>query len=1046
LIYLAILLAIPALYKVQTYVLRLLNTSRFNKINLSKGEVEFDEKSESSVLNKHLDEILYFFEVTPYDIVVFEDLDRFNDPEIFTKLREINILINQSLQIGRRIVFIYAIKDDMFKDKTRTKFFDFIVPVIPVINYSNSYEIMVKKFGKPELKLNVSEKFISAITLYIDDMRALKNIFNEFMLYKENLKGIVLNEDKLLAVIVYKNIFPSDFADLHENKGIISRVFEQKPELTKNAILELDQLIAKNNNRMSEFKEPLVSDIQELRSIYLLAFQQEVPHAAGLVINNKQMAFSNVRSSGEDFELFTKSANIEFYQYVQSQYYSGHFQKQQAGSNVAFTSIEKNVNSELTYQDRYQLIRGESIAEIEKLAAANVQAETGIAKLKSSSLKELLNDSPESMALFPEDFKTKKLLVYLIREGYIDETYPSLVSYFYEGSLSFKDMSFILNIRNREASPFDYQLGNVGNVVKRLEVEDCSRVQVLNFQLTDYLLQSNNAFKTHLNSLFKLLASKQPETLKFIDEFIDKSSQKVKFFKGLFDTWPTIWDDIIGDLAFNPVKTNQYLLLIITYADAEQLKLLNKSKKLEKHIKSVPDFLNWFKTDEEFERVKKLIKLFSIKFTRLLPPEGHTVLFDFIIEQQFYMLTEDMIKLIIEQKGVDESQKENLIESANYTAVQLSGFEPLKKYVAENLSDYLESITLLLPANTKDSETQVINLLNEEHISEEIRERLIVKEEALIADIKAIPEAFWGKLLTTNKIVISWRNVIHYYLKTGAIDQQLIDFFNQKHAYSALASSKSNIDKEFDDSINFKFTEAYILEDGINDEAYDQLVNSIPYYYPEGLVIENLSKNKVRALIRKRVIRLVPPTFELIKTYFTQLLGSLVEVNFEDYLKSPATFLLDSKDFIYLLNSGPLLTAFKTSLLPQIGNKLLEDDAVLSNLFAKQILEDSPSFKFSSETLQILMQHGNLLMRRQLLNKYFKAFTNDEIMVALSGMGNDFLLIKPDGDNIELESIDLNISIARKLKQAGLISDVRVKKNKLTITNLKPADGDKRLE
>jgi hypothetical protein len=67
-------------------------------------------------------------------------------------------------------------------------------------------------------------------------------------------------------------------------------------------------------------------------------------------------------------------------------------------------------------------------------------------------------------------------------------------------------------------------------------------------------------------------------------------------------------------------------------------------------------------------------------------------------------------------------------------------------------------------------------------------------------------------------------------------------------------------------------------------------------------------------------------------------------------------------------------------------------------------------------------------------------------MVALSGMGNDFLLIKPDGDNIELESIDLNISIARKLKQAGLISDVRVKKNKLTITNLKPADGDKRLE
>ena len=52
--------------------------------------------------------------------------------------------------IKRKVVFIYAIKDDMFKDEERTKFFDFIVPVIPYINATNSGEILrgLLKFEK----------------------------------------------------------------------------------------------------------------------------------------------------------------------------------------------------------------------------------------------------------------------------------------------------------------------------------------------------------------------------------------------------------------------------------------------------------------------------------------------------------------------------------------------------------------------------------------------------------------------------------------------------------------------------------------------------------------------------------------------------------------------------------------------------------------------------------------------------------------------------------------------------------------------------------
>lgn len=100
------------------------------KLNLQGAEIEIDKSISKSILNNHIDEIIYFFEATNYNVVVIEDLDRFGESEVFTKLREINLLINNSKKIHRDVVFIYAIKDDMFQDKDRAKFFDFMIPVI----------------------------------------------------------------------------------------------------------------------------------------------------------------------------------------------------------------------------------------------------------------------------------------------------------------------------------------------------------------------------------------------------------------------------------------------------------------------------------------------------------------------------------------------------------------------------------------------------------------------------------------------------------------------------------------------------------------------------------------------------------------------------------------------------------------------------------------------------------------------------------------------------------------------------------------------------
>lgn len=77
-------------------------------------------------------------------------------------MRELNTVINNYDNIKRKVVFVYAIKDDMFKDEDRTKFFDFIIPVIPYINATNSGEILrdLLEFEKDENGIYKSKSMI----------------------------------------------------------------------------------------------------------------------------------------------------------------------------------------------------------------------------------------------------------------------------------------------------------------------------------------------------------------------------------------------------------------------------------------------------------------------------------------------------------------------------------------------------------------------------------------------------------------------------------------------------------------------------------------------------------------------------------------------------------------------------------------------------------------------------------------------------------------------------------------------------------------------
>ncbi|WP_230577282.1 hypothetical protein [Mycoplasma capricolum] len=215
----------------------------------------------ATVFDRDIREIIYLLYSSNAKVVVFEDLDRFHNLEIFIKLKEINFILNSYIRrkIFKRkpVKFIYMINDELFSPHIRTKFFDFIVPVLPVINSSNS-ESKFCEFLELIGELDSLDKnVIWKISLYISDIRLIKNIVNEFFIYNYaiNSENNQIDKNKLFALITLKNIMPKEFDLLQMDKGYIFNIFDKIKKYKINNIDSIKNELNEAKNKLSSLFE-----------------------------------------------------------------------------------------------------------------------------------------------------------------------------------------------------------------------------------------------------------------------------------------------------------------------------------------------------------------------------------------------------------------------------------------------------------------------------------------------------------------------------------------------------------------------------------------------------------------------------------------------------------------------------------------------------------------------------------------------------------------------------------------------------------------------
>ena len=189
-------------------------------------------------------------------------------------LRELNKLINSNASINRHIRFLYALRDDIFSNTERTKFFEFIIPVIPIINHSNSIDMVLQHGQRLSLVQHLDQQFLREVSRYLNDLRLIRNIFNEYAIYAQQLEGENDNDldpNKLLAVLVYKNVIPEDFELLHQQKGALSSLLNLHDDLVERSEADLKEQIAEIESDVSIGEKQLLRDVSELQKVYAMS-------------------------------------------------------------------------------------------------------------------------------------------------------------------------------------------------------------------------------------------------------------------------------------------------------------------------------------------------------------------------------------------------------------------------------------------------------------------------------------------------------------------------------------------------------------------------------------------------------------------------------------------------------------------------------------------------------------------------------------------------------------------------------------------------------
>ncbi|WP_205618057.1 hypothetical protein [Thalassospira permensis] len=967
-------------------------------ISLKDIEIKPHATEQESILNRHLDEIIYFFQSTDYDLVVIEDLDRFNNSDIFVTLREINSLINANAGVRRQIRFLYALRDNMFVNTDRTKFFEFIIPVIPIINSSNSIDKIIEQEKRLSLPKRLDRQFLREVSRYLNDLRLIQNIFNEYAIYLKNLdknKENLLDPNKLLAVLIYKNVLPSDFEELHREKGNLARILRVHGELItkaedrcKSQILELEQ-------RIIDAERQVPCDLEELRKIYAITLITKIPSGYPLISINGQWVDpmqSLWKREGFDQLFEERQATCRSHQGSQR--------------NLDINALEKEVNAGKTYKERKKEIEDRSDAFRDSALKRIKELKGESSSLRMKKFNEIIRANTEGEEeLFKVFDENKELIKFLVFEGFLDDTYYQYTSLFHSGRLSPNDNKFLIQIRAFNNPEPDFQIDNPKEVIAAMREDDFRRHFVLNAILVDCMLSNPIQYDPQITDLVEFLSSSFDECSAFFETYYERGKCVAELTSELLEKWPGFVSAVLESS-----DSFTHVARLIAHLPEKHLKSLNqKDDQISEFLSTNLSEVLALGIDFDPKRLKMLP--FETQDLKTIQP--YPAIARLLTDEGLYKVSIPNIEFIF--RDVLSLPSLDKLQTKHYSTVLKSGNTVLINKVEDDFEHYLKSILLAIENNTEEDVATIIKVLKHEEIEGEHLETFLEKQSAKLLSLDDIPLRFHKPIFRLQKIEASWENCLTF-VTSEAFDAESLTAFLQKGETQAELSSVTISQDQSSLPLRRFLINNNELEEGI----YRTYVRTIPMRFTQ--FPDNIDPKKWLILIEEGKIVFSEATFSRLSDY-PDYQVSFIARNIDRYFVSGGKFSLDDSFREKLLNSNitdnqklKIINDMDLTLIASLPSRA----SVIGKLFHRTNADIS---HLTAEAAQaVIINTKPVSAQVSLFNKCHKILSADQIRQTLKQMPEPFPEFKPGWRQPTIPKTESNVELVKWLDKRKIIS------------------------
>ena len=790
------------------------------------ASIALEGKSES-FFDRYLDELFAFFEATEPDIVIFEDLDRFDDPRIFDSLRELNTLVNSSAQWkdrqDRPLRFVYAIKDSLFeklgddqkeKDEAenqdnedltsdnpeptplrsavekkkdtaaaaveranRTKFFEIVIPVVPFLSHSNARDHFLTELEKLKLPegedAEIDRGLIDIVARHTTDMRLMINIGNEFVVYAERLLWVDgtkrkrapgLTADRLFALVVYKNFHLADFEALPHRDSALDELDKQRRILVDATITNLQRERASLMNGATRREQQ-----RELAA--------KMSQRLAIILESTRMRLGSVTADSNTISI-KETEDPSFWQTV----------ARADTVEVLITSTDHGNSSVLDKARLDQMFP--ELVNIQKWIDVLShddwkrisEIDDEISLLRGIDFKALLNDGRytskgKTFSSLAQDALPSQLALDLVKRGYIDRYYAEYSTVFYGEFLGEDVAKFFRNSVWPNEMDTQFEFTTEGAEENVLE------------QAPDDFLHTRSALNIDIvNHLMTIEASSSGKLIDFLAQ--PNNAEAHRFLVSYLNTPRSLGETLVSQLAAKPWPELFSFIAIEGTIDGDdaRVNLLNAA------LLGAPNFES-FELDDD---ARALISRLHPKIPAFHKPQSGVpakTLFDFLTDAEpsvpnLRALSPELQDLVVEAKryALDADNiraAAALSEESPISADTLTAKTVVWEYCVENIEDYLSLVE-------NDERTtgscasshvlaQVVNAQHEEWSAEQMKAFLDASSEsAALPDITETEQATWTTLADRKRVEPNFSNLESYATSIG-VDEALAKLFTNGH-------------------------------------------------------------------------------------------------------------------------------------------------------------------------------------------------------------------------------------------------------------------------